>query len=86
MSAAANGWVDAAARIAPFLSRTEPDLIGALQTLATTVTDTRREVGAEIADLRSDVQGVRDTLNRLLFAVVALLCAIISAVVVLLVQ
>lgn len=78
----ANGWTDAVTRIAPFINRSDPDLVGAIQVLASTVTDVRSDLKQDHADLRKMVETVQSTLNRLLFAVVALLCSIIAATVV----
>ncbi len=81
-----NGWTDAVTRIAPFINRPDPDVVGALNVLASTVTDVRSDLRSDHEDLRTMVVGVQSTLTRLLFAVVALLCAIIAGTVVLLVQ
>lgn len=83
---AGNEWVDAAQRIAPFINRTDPDVVGAINVLASTVTDVRSDLKDDHAELRTMVVGVQSTLNRLLFAVVALLCSIIAGTIVLVLQ
>ncbi len=92
MSDSGNGYRALVERIGPDLSRIDagddplPFVASALRTVASVVDDTRREVLNEIRGLRADMASVKGTLNRLLFAVVALLCAVISATIVLAVQ
>ena len=86
MTAANGSWTDAVTRIAPFLARAEPDVVGAINVLASTVTDVRSDLKQDHSELRTMVETVQSTLNRLLFAVVALLCAIISGTIVLVIQ
>lgn len=82
MSGTSNEWTSAVERISPFLNRPDPDLVGAVNVLASTVTDVRADLKADHDDLRTMVESVQSTLNRLLFAVVGLLCSVIAGIVV----
>ncbi len=77
-----NGWTSAVERIAPFINRADPDMVGAMQVLASTVTDVRSDLKQDHTELRQMVETVQSTLNRLLFAVVGLLCSVIAGIVV----